>query len=354
MNLVRHGAARKHQQYQENDVPVHLVEPTVAKKVIHYKEAVAQHGHQSNRENEPMKTRTKPMACLQKAWTDRRRKARIVAGMKRKLLLITACGALFALAASGQDASETSAKTNSANAYLAEAQKLFGANKLDEALKAFQQAAQLDSDNERAVLGQYISLAQLHRVNDGAKILDEWVAAKPDNPRRWLCKAMAEAETDRPEEALKSFEKLIELQPEEGANWVGKGEMLEALKRDEEALKAFDKAITLSPKHEAAWNNRGGVLLRFGKYDEAIKSLDKAIELRPQWAESWYDRACAYSLKGDKAKAIADLKKTLELKPSLKSRASRDDDFKSLRNDPDFKKLMESKPVPNTTKENRS
>jgi tetratricopeptide (TPR) repeat protein len=196
-------------------------------------------------------------------------------------------------------------------------------------------------ENEQVAIGQYISLVKLNRTNDGAKVLDNWVAAKPDDPRRWFCKAMAEAQTDRPEAALKSFEKLTELQPNESGGWGGKGEMLVALKRDDEALKAYDKAITLSPKHEAAWSGRGGVLLRLGKYDEAIKSLDKAIELRPQWEEPWYGRACAYSLKGDKAKAIADLKKALELNPSLKSNASTEGDFKSLRNDPDFKKLSE-------------
>lgn len=252
-------------------------------------------------------------------------------------------------------------KEDALEVLLRQGSRLIDQGKPAEALRAFEKAAALQPDKvrfmtvyEQAMIGQYISLVHLNRQDDGARLLEKWVQAKPDDPQRWEWKGMAEAQTGRPEQALKSFEKCIELlQVKEGSHWVGKGQMLSALKRDEEALKAFDKAITLSPKHEAAWNNRGGVLLRFGKYDEAIKSLDKAIELRPQWAESWYDRACAYSLKGDKAKAVTDLKKALELKPSLKAHASMDSDFKNLRNDPEFKKLTESEPIPKTTKGNR-
>jgi tetratricopeptide (TPR) repeat protein len=106
-------------------------------------------------------------------------------------------------------------------------------------------------------------------------------------------------------------------------------------------LKAFDKAITLNPKHEAAWNNRGGVLLKFGKYDEAIQSYDKSINLAPKWEDSFYYRACAYAGKGDKTNALADLKKAIELQPSLKAGAVKEAYFKSLLDDPDFKKLTE-------------
>jgi tetratricopeptide (TPR) repeat protein len=261
--------------------------------------------------------------------------------MRHKLLLMTVCGSLLAGAASGQNAPAAGTNANVANTYVRNGTKLINQHKPGEALKAFEQASTLQPDNEQAAVGQYISLVQLKRVNDGAKVLDNWVAAKADDPQRWLCKGMAEAETDRPEAALKSFEKLTELQPNEGGNWVGKGEMLVALKRDDEALKAFDRAISLNPKHEGAWNDRGGVLLRLGKYDEAIQSYDKSINLAPRWEDSFYHRACAYAGKGDKTNALADLKKAIELQPSLKAKAVKEAYFKSLLDDPDFKKLNE-------------
>jgi tetratricopeptide (TPR) repeat protein len=258
--------------------------------------------------------------------------------MKNKLWLTAVFTALLSAVASGQNARAAGTNADAAVTYVRNGTELINQHEPGEALKAFEQASALQTDNEQAAVGQYISLVQLKRVNDGAKVLDNWVAAKADDPRRWLCKGMAEAQTDRPEAALKSFEKLTELEPNESGNWVGKGEMLTALKRNQEALKAFDQAITLSATNEAAWNDRGGVLLELGKYDEAIQSYDKSISLAPEWTDSFYHRACAYAGKGDKTKTLADLKQAIELQPSLKVEATKEDNFRSLRENPNFKK----------------
>ena len=232
--------------------------------------------------------------------------------MKRKLMLTFACSALFVLAAIGQDTRQTIAKFNESNAYALKGQQLLGTNKPEEALRAFQQATQLNPDNRRAVLGQHGSLVQLNRVNEAAKILNDYVAAKPGDPGRWGWKAAAEFETDQPEEALKSLDKLAELQPNDIGVWNWKGTILASLK----------------------W------------YDDAIKSYDKVVELNPEGASSFYDRARAYAGKGDKTNALADLKTAIQRSSSLKAEAAKEDLFSSLRDDPDFKRLMESEPAP--------
>ena len=278
-------------------------------------------------------------------WSERRSMT------KSKLWLTTVIGTLFIIAAAAQDTAALS--TNSAADYLVKARGLCESKNFAECLKAYEQAAQLDPANLEAVSGQFFSLVELKRGDDGEKVLDKWAAAEPDNPGRWRVMAFLAAQANRPEGALKGFEKLTELQPGDGSNWVGKGEMLEALKRDEEALRSYDQAIALAPKHEAAWSDRGNVLLRLGKYDEAIPSYDKAIELSPKWADPFYGRACAYARKGDKTNALADLKRAIEFvvdpsvsgsstaKSRLKTRARNDENFRSLVDEPDFKKLTE-------------
>jgi tetratricopeptide (TPR) repeat protein len=263
--------------------------------------------------------------------------------------LMAVCSTLFCLAAWGQNAPAASTNAASVDAYLHQGSKWINDQKPAEALKAFEQAAALDPNNEPAAVGQYISLVQLKRTNDGAKILDKWVAAKPDDPRRWLCKGMCEAQTDRPAEALKSFEKLAQLQPNEGEHWIGIGECLTALNRNEEALQAFDKALKMRPERTDVWSTKGGVQAKMGKYDDALTSCNKAIELLPRdganytnaMANRTYSRACVYALKGDKTNALADLKQAIELDHSCKSRALKDGDFRGLYRDPDFKKLTE-------------
>jgi Flp pilus assembly protein TadD len=97
----------------------------------------------------------------------------------------------------------------------------------------------------------------------------------------------------------------------------------------------------MEPNNMDAWNIKGAVQSKMKKYDDALASYDKAAELMPNLANPVYNRACAYSLKGDKSKALTELEKAIKLSAECKSMAPKDEDFKSLWNDPEFKKLTE-------------
>jgi Tfp pilus assembly protein PilF len=90
-----------------------------------------------------------------------------------KLWLVAVCCTLFAAVASGQNAPAESTKAASVDTYLRKGSTLISEQNPAEALKAFEQAAALDPNNEAAVVGQYISLVRLKRTNNGAKILDK-------------------------------------------------------------------------------------------------------------------------------------------------------------------------------------
>ena len=80
-------------------------------------------------------------------------------------------------------------------------------------------------------------------------------------------------------------------------------------------------------------------LAKTGRFDEAIISINKGMELAPDEPANIYNRACIYCLKGDKANALVDLQKAISINPSFKGNARKDEDFKSLYDDEDFKKL---------------
>jgi tetratricopeptide (TPR) repeat protein len=119
-----------------------------------------------------------------------------------------------------------------------------------------------------------------------------------------------------------------------------KGQVLEELNRYELALNAYNKATSLDSANSDAWQNKAGLLAKTNKLDEAIYSYTRAIQLSPGVAVFIYNRGCAYCRKGDKANALADLKKAISMNPSLKGNAPMDEDFKSLWDDEDFKKLI--------------
>jgi len=53
-----------------------------------------------------------------------------------------------------------------------------------------------------------------------------------------------------------------------------------------------------------------------------------------------YDLACYLSLMGEREDALKALERALHLDAGLKELAKKDDDLKSLRNDPRFEKLV--------------
>ena len=225
--------------------------------------------------------------------------------------------------------------------------KLTWESKFDEALKALEKAPVVEPNNETVLKEEFRTLMDSNQVDEGLKVCDKLVSLGPNDPNRWQFKKMVLAETGRWEDALKVSDKLIQLQPDEAGKsigyWTGRGQILIGLNRNEEALKALDKAIAIDPNSSDAWSAKGAVQGRMKNYDEAVVSCNKAVKLSsPDYVERFvYGRACVYALKGDKTSALADLKRAIELKPSLKKQAKKDENYKTLQSDPDFKKLTE-------------
>jgi tetratricopeptide (TPR) repeat protein len=161
----------------------------------------------------------------------------------------------------------------------------------------------------------------------------------PKNSAIIFWRMFLEAEHGHHEAALKDVEYLTKLQPDTALNWVAKGQICSEMKQFEEALMAFDKATELDPKRGDVWGMKAGVLAKLGKFDKALESVNKGIELMPGHPVGIYNRACIHCLKGDKANALADLKKAIEINPDIKQHAKIDEDFRSLYDDEDFKKI---------------
>jgi tetratricopeptide (TPR) repeat protein len=129
------------------------------------------------------------------------------------------------------------------------------------------------------------------------------------------------------------------LQPDDALIWLLKGQILEFMDKNDDALVAYEKATSLDSNNSDAWQNKAGLFAKTNKFDEAISSYNRAIELAPGQPVFIYNRGCVYCLKGDKANALADLGKAISMNPQFKSYAPTDEDFKSLWEDADFKKI---------------
>lgn len=233
------------------------------------------------------------------------------------------------------------ARKDSVKVHLQKAQVFLKQGNPEEASKIYLSIMESEPDNREAVQGWL--MANMKRSptgeEDAIKLLDELNKKYPENTAIVFFRAFIKGEYGHNEEALKDIEWLIKVQPDDALNYIMKGQVLHAMGQYDEAFQAFDRATSLDPGRWDVWGMKAASLAKTGKFDEAIISINKGIELAPNDPGNIYNRACIYSLKGDKSNALADLQKAISMNPSFKGNARKDEDFKSLYDDEDFKKL---------------
>ncbi|HLP73909.1 MAG TPA: tetratricopeptide repeat protein [Bacteroidales bacterium] len=252
---------------------------------------------------------------------------------KLKVLVGIVIAGLISLSSAGQ--------TGSVQEDLTKAQALYKEGKAEEATRIYLDLMGKYPRNREAVQGWLIVNMKRSSTGelDAVKQLEELEKTYPENTGILFYKTFIQAEYDQVDDMLKNSEKLVNVEPQDGLNWLMRGQVLEAVDRNDEALSAYRKSTDLSPENPDSWQIKAGLLSKTGKFDEAISDYDRAIELSPEQPFFIYNRGCCYSLKGNKEKALADLQKAVTIRPDLKAHAIKDADFKSLWDDPDFKKI---------------
>jgi tetratricopeptide (TPR) repeat protein len=88
------------------------------------------------------------------------------------------------------------------------------------------------------------------------------------------------------------------------------------------------------------WTFRAAALRKRGEIEAARAVLDEAVELHPESAGARYELACFEATQGDREAAIARLREAIERDPGVAEYAADDEDFASLRDDPEFQALV--------------
>jgi hypothetical protein len=86
------------------------------------------------------------------------------------------------------------------------------------------------------------------------------------------------------------------------------------------------------------WAFQAGPLIRTDPV-RARQILDEGLELHPESASLHYTLGSLEAAHGDRSAALASLRKAIDLRPDLARWAPEDEDFESLRDDPEFRAL---------------
>lgn len=115
-------------------------------------------------------------------------------------------------------------------------------------------------------------------------------------------------------------------------------ELQEAIELDEENLRAYIELGRVRKRQAMAVSEgERNLLLR-----DAVRLCSHVIEKDPTYVIAYYNRSCYRCLLGDDIKDfLPDLKKSIELDTTNKLYARKEEDFRTVENEPLFKKLVE-------------
>ena len=177
--------------------------------------------------------------------------------MIKTISLVCACVVLVAMAifaAAPQNTPETkqpdksieAARVNNLGAAYMN-QQLF-----EKALKAFEQAAELDPKMEIAPINQGIALLNLGRVDAARQILEQAVKQKPSDPHAWYNLGLREKNSGNSQAAIDAFRRVTEIDANDADAWYFLGASYAQNKQYPEAIDAFQHALKPNPLHASA------------------------------------------------------------------------------------------------------
>ena len=97
---------------------------------------------------------------------------------------------------------------------------------------------------------------------------------------------------------------------------------------------------SMLPRDADSLYDRGVIELNRGEYVAAQEMFERALKREPEAAHIHYGLAATRARLGSVDLAIQSLQRALDLQPTLRVRAQHDHDLTSLRNDPDFDRLV--------------
>lgn len=200
--------------------------------------------------------------------------------------------------AANQKPAAGAARTNpaEAEAWNKKGIDLFKADKLEDALRCFDQAILLDPDSVRALYNKAMTLDDLGRHDSALSCYSRTLEIDPSLAGAWLNKGallnqMGQmGQTKILEEAAVCFDKAVELDPGQLIAWYNRGKNFADLGRDADAVRCYERAIDIDPDDANSWNNIGGCHLRLGKPEKALASFDRTISINPSHAFGWGNR----------------------------------------------------------------
>ena len=182
----------------------------------------------------------------------------------------------------------------------------------------------------------------MKQYEEAKNVYDKILNLNPNDPYTLNNQGAIYSKLGRYDEALADYNRSLELRPDDPNTIYNRGLAYYKLERYDEALPDYNRSLELRPDHPNALCNRGATYSKLGRYDEALADYNHSLELESDDPTTLYNLACLFSLTGRTDESLANLEKAIDLDKQNREDAKTDKDFDNIRDDPRFKKLIES------------
>jgi tetratricopeptide (TPR) repeat protein len=167
--------------------------------------------------------------------------------------------------------------------------------RIDEAIRYYRQALQIEPNYARAHCGLAIALQSQGRTQTSPGGPDEATGhylralqLEPDYPQAHADLGQALAADDRLDEAISHYRQALRLEPDLVHAHCGLGIALHLQGKLDEAMRHYRQALRIDPEHTEAHGSLACALAEQGELDEAIDHYRRVLKIKPRYAKVQY------------------------------------------------------------------
>lgn len=225
----------------------------------------------------------------------------------------------------------------------------------------FQQAAQLDPDNEELQFRAALGLLQQRRTDEAVAVMERLARRHPRSERAQLWAAFVYRAVDRADDALAAYDRAIRANPASPIAYIEKASLFTRLNRADDAvalleravgrvkdptellrllgdiylrqatllsatggsakrmkaaLRIFERAVAPLPDDQALLFQLGDLYVLNGEFEKAVRCFERIEALNPNDLRIKQKLAMSLLAKGDRQKALATLERLLDRDPT--------------------------------------
>lgn len=179
---------------------------------------------------------------------------------------------------------------------LIQAVQLQRGGKLDEAIKIFRAALQLNADHPEALHGLAMALRAKKDFNAALPILQQAIILAPERHDYYNDLGMLFQEMGELQKAVSFHNRALKLKADFTPALVNLGVAYKRLEKYDDAIAAYRKAIAQQPNMPEVHNNLGNLLRIQGDLAGAHKELQQALALKPGYTDAAQNLAAVEQL----------------------------------------------------------